>query len=359
MNIEEEIKKKKKEIDTYTQELREHYERREKERKKRGCTPFCICGHCDKDIQSTFPLRKKIRETQKELHQLCLEDGDVSFASRGIGNDWVECFVCGGKRDVPSGVNHNISGFVNSKQDGERIRAWFREKAWLDYRKREPNWIQLKIGACDNHLANLEKLESLTVLSSTINSDMIEKALNLSTADYQEYIVKKCKQIKDTVIQWITSDYCGYKIPMKDTLSGYTNQVKIAVGNLGDYNIENIQTVYEQSTSFPMEKICDTLVRVAEQKDPQEILLWLEIVVKSIYERKLDTEADRELWKELKCDCDHPKLVTTKTYGDKIDVVDCENCGKHFWYHGTWQERTVNGWKILWDWRKRAEAQEC
>lgn len=51
----------------------------------------------------------------------------------------------------PRGIGYDLAGFVKSRQAGERIikmvkRVLQKEeiKTWLDYREREPNWIQVK-----------------------------------------------------------------------------------------------------------------------------------------------------------------------------------------------------------------------
>ena len=72
---------------------------------------------------------------------------------------------------------HNIAAFVASKDAGERIVAMFERGAWLDYREYEPNWIQVKIGACDKHKQNLELLERLTIEEKGfITADMVVRA---------------------------------------------------------------------------------------------------------------------------------------------------------------------------------------
>ena len=86
------------------------------------------------------------------------------FASRGIGIAWISCFVCGGKPDMKS----NLASFVNSKEDGEIITSWFSHGAVLDFREHEPNWIQVKIGACQGHLEALKKLEEKTLIHKVI-----------------------------------------------------------------------------------------------------------------------------------------------------------------------------------------------
>lgn len=45
--------------------------------------------------------------------------GGEFFNSRGIGRDWTNgCFICGGHKDD---LLHNISGFVKTKEAGERV----------------------------------------------------------------------------------------------------------------------------------------------------------------------------------------------------------------------------------------------
>lgn len=57
---------------------------------------------------------------------------------------------------------NNIAAFVQCKEAGERVVAMFPQGAWLDYRDYEPDRVQVKIGACDKHLPNLQKLYELT-----------------------------------------------------------------------------------------------------------------------------------------------------------------------------------------------------
>ncbi len=45
----------------------------------------------------------------------------------------------------------NIAAFVTSKEEGEEVVRWFGDGAYLDFRPSEPNWIQVKIGACEKH----------------------------------------------------------------------------------------------------------------------------------------------------------------------------------------------------------------
>ena len=89
----------------------------------------------------------------------------IYFAPRGIGLDECPgCFVCGTtKRNEEANMYlNNIAAFVKTKESGEQILSWFDKGARLDYREYEPNWIQLKIGACDKHLPSLNYLCNIT-----------------------------------------------------------------------------------------------------------------------------------------------------------------------------------------------------
>jgi hypothetical protein len=93
------------------------------------------------------------------------------FRPRGIGTDWCPgCYVCG----VGEGSMSNIAAFVDSKEDGEAILAWFDGSAKLDFRPHEPNWIQVKVGACPNHLPCLEALYKTTSQYGVIRQKDIE-----------------------------------------------------------------------------------------------------------------------------------------------------------------------------------------
>lgn len=70
---------------------------------------------------------------------------------------------------------HNIAAYVKTKEDGEEIVSWFKSGAWLDYRKKEPDYIQVKIGACDEHLENLKVLNDATLEYNIIRKIDINK----------------------------------------------------------------------------------------------------------------------------------------------------------------------------------------
>ena len=108
--------------------------------------------------------------------------GGEFFNSRGIGSEWkLSCFCCGAQDKDPqksSGLLNNIAAFVQGKASGERVVKMFDTQgggAKLDYREREPDRVQVKIGACNEHLPNLKKLDSL-VSDNIIVESKIEQA---------------------------------------------------------------------------------------------------------------------------------------------------------------------------------------
>ena len=104
-------------------------------------------------------------------------DFKIHASSRGIGRDRCPgCFVCN-DGDV-SRMMSNISMFVGSRQDGEMIVEMFpHHGARLDYRSNEPDWIQVKVGACDNHVPNLEKLDELIYRNEGLSCSMVAEAM--------------------------------------------------------------------------------------------------------------------------------------------------------------------------------------
>mgnify|MGYP003419590450 CR=1 FL=1 len=83
------------------------------------------------------------------------EMGGEFFSVRGIGTDMTPgCFICGGD----SNFRNNIAAFVKTREAGARVVSMFETGARLDYRENEPDRVQVKIGACDEHKPNLEKL---------------------------------------------------------------------------------------------------------------------------------------------------------------------------------------------------------
>lgn len=102
------------------------------------------------------------------------------FMPRGIGNNWLECFVCGTNSDH-SKVQPDMASFVPDRTTGEKVVNMFQDvglHAHLDYRPSEPKWIQVKLGACQQHLPNLQTLEKLAIgAGREISSEIIAQAI--------------------------------------------------------------------------------------------------------------------------------------------------------------------------------------
>lgn len=100
----------------------------------------------------------------------------LKFSPRGIGSDHCPgCFVCGAyKNDLMS----NIASFINSREDGEKIVEWFDGLARIDYRDYEPDWIQLKVGSCGEHVDKLKLLYKITSVYGIIRRSDIDNVKN-------------------------------------------------------------------------------------------------------------------------------------------------------------------------------------
>lgn len=138
-----------------------------------GSTSAFVCGECHKGFailakgvkKSTFGFGEFYPELSPHPRRGTRkhgtpdekpEGGGEFFGSRGIGLDTTPgCFVCGGKKNL----HHNIAAFVQGRAAGKRVVAMFRKGAWLDWRPYEPDRVQVKIGACEKHLLNLELLD--------------------------------------------------------------------------------------------------------------------------------------------------------------------------------------------------------
>lgn len=71
----------------------------------------------------------------------------------------------GGEYWKSRGIGYDLSGFVKSRQAGERLLEMVKSvtgkekpESWLDYRPREPKWIQFKFQPTEFDLELLDKL---------------------------------------------------------------------------------------------------------------------------------------------------------------------------------------------------------
>lgn len=104
-----------------------------------------------------------------------------SFSPRAIGRNWLACFA--GHQEDFSGVQSDMASFVNDKVSGERVVAMFGELGYvakLDFRPFEPGWVQVKLGACDEHAPRLERLQEAVGEGRQISRGIIRQAFGES-----------------------------------------------------------------------------------------------------------------------------------------------------------------------------------
>jgi hypothetical protein len=87
----------------------------------------------------------------------------------------------GGEYWSPRGIGYDLSGFVKSKEAGERIVKMVEKvigktpNTWLDYREDEPNWIQVKVQEYDGF--DLKKLQQSCLKDGIITEERLREAL--------------------------------------------------------------------------------------------------------------------------------------------------------------------------------------
>jgi len=95
----------------------------------------------------------------------------LEMRSRGCGMDSGPCLICG-----ETAMNKNFASFAQSKEDGDAIVKLFESHdlfARLDWRPREPTWIQVKVTACAKHEPQLVHLEEMISRNQYVNPDIL------------------------------------------------------------------------------------------------------------------------------------------------------------------------------------------
>jgi hypothetical protein len=123
-----------------------------------------------------------------------MSDTEFKYLPRGIGSNWLPCFICGHKRVercqadmaafVDASLIHIYPEFVKD-DEGKRVvehpimRFFFENDivAKLDYREHEPNRVQVKLGACGEHVPNLELLCYLTMNDGKITAARLARVI--------------------------------------------------------------------------------------------------------------------------------------------------------------------------------------
>lgn len=142
----------------------------------------CGIGALHGTLQDVIKHEVKVMDAERGL--------SLKFMPRGIGYDVCPgCFVCGAKKrnETSNEYLNNIAAFVASKAQGEEIVTWFSNGlgtgARLDFRQHEPNWIQVKVGACDIHLPQLQKLYEMTAVYGVIRKQDILDVMAMTTKE--------------------------------------------------------------------------------------------------------------------------------------------------------------------------------
>lgn len=112
----------------------------------------------------------------------------VRWFSRGIGSDHTPgCFGC---PDSGPNLYSNISAFVNSKEEGERATLIVGHGARLDYRINEPQWIQVKVGACPRHKWALEILNHQWYIGTDALEQLRQRIIDRNQLEDEGYLAR-------------------------------------------------------------------------------------------------------------------------------------------------------------------------
>lgn len=163
------------------------------------------------------------------------EGGGEFFYSRGIGMDSTSCFMCPGSRTT---MRENIAAFVQCKAAGERVAEMFKNIAHgdvrLDYREYEPDRVQVKLGACADHLACLKELDRLVQESGGIITTNI---LRQAMGKLEEILPPKPELPKIVAISgkpkggWPFREEPGFGVEIQFTEYPRTNEALSLIGN--------------------------------------------------------------------------------------------------------------------------------
>lgn len=125
-------------------------------------------------------IQDQIDAIQRRIEQLYVEatsgpDKIVRWRVRGVGSDQTPgCAFC---FETQPGMYSNLSAFVDSAGEGAVIVNAIGQGAWLDYRESEPQWIQVKVGSCAEHLRYLDILRAQWYVSRECARLLRQKAL--------------------------------------------------------------------------------------------------------------------------------------------------------------------------------------
>ena len=107
-----------------------------------------------------------------------------AFRPRPFGSNWLPCFVCAKNRTAEPGqwsLVTDFASFVYDREGGEQAVKMFSLlglHAKLDFRDSEPLHVQVKVGACKEHVPILRGLrERVLAQEGFISVGLIQKAI--------------------------------------------------------------------------------------------------------------------------------------------------------------------------------------
>jgi hypothetical protein len=143
--------------------------------------------------------------------------GGEYFRSKGIGFDGTAgCFVCSVRN-----ARYSLTAFVKCKRAGERVVSMFRRGARLDYREYQPDWVQVRIGACEKHREYLKLLHRWTrKADDVITNEMLRQLLHatvtvqIAMTSIEEHSVYPSQE--DTTVD-LRIDFVPESVPVPNT----------------------------------------------------------------------------------------------------------------------------------------------
>jgi len=122
------------------------------------------------------------KESTAERIENAVNSDGFSYSPRGIGANWIPCGVCGEGGGVGP-CQPDMAAFVKGLEGGICVVGLLDSAGLhpdgfvLDYRPSEPDWVQVKIGACEKHISFLQSLCKATAEKRRITPNIIKECL--------------------------------------------------------------------------------------------------------------------------------------------------------------------------------------
>ena len=139
------------------------------------------------DINLARAMLRYMEETKSwkdEAKALSLAIGKATnrwrVRTRSVGRDWLSgCFVSGEKNPGhPDGLMANIC-LMSVPGEAEHVAALLGEHAFIAHYHGDPEYPQVKVGACEKHIASLNGLYMATSMAGYIDAHIVAMCRNL------------------------------------------------------------------------------------------------------------------------------------------------------------------------------------